>query len=188
MIKLILAILVALFPISEIALAVVKRSREQDAHSEDRGSWRLLWIAIAVGVSLAIAVQLVPATRLPGSPAVWQMIALACLMSGLALRWVAIVTLGRFFTVDVAVHKNQEVIQSGLYQFVRHPSYTGLLLAFVGLGVFFGNWLSIMLLLIPVGLAVVNRVSKEERALLLAFGPEYANYCARTKRFIPGLV
>ena len=69
----------------------------------------------------------------------------------------------------------------------RHPSYTGLMIAFLGLGVFFGNWLSIVGLLLPITLGVVNRVVKEERTLLDSLGPAYASYCARTKRFLPWL-
>jgi protein-S-isoprenylcysteine O-methyltransferase len=187
MVRLILSVVVALFPISEIALAFVKRSGGR-AHSEDRGSLRLLWLGIAFGVSLAIAAQWIPSTRLPGPPLMIRVLALALLLGGLALRWAAILALGRLFTVDVAIHSDHVVVQAGLYRLVRHPSYTGLLMAFLGLGVFFANWLSILGLLVPITLAVVNRVVKEEQALLAALGSEYAAYCARTKRFIPGVL
>jgi protein-S-isoprenylcysteine O-methyltransferase Ste14 len=117
-----------------------------------------------------------------------RLVALGLLVGGLALRWVAILTLGRLFTVDVAIHSDHVVVQTGLYRVLRHPSYTGLLLAFLGLGVSFANWLSILGLLIPITLAVLNRVAKEEQALLSSLGSDYAAYCARTKRFIPGLL
>jgi protein-S-isoprenylcysteine O-methyltransferase Ste14 len=90
--------------------------------------------------------------------------------------------------VDIAIDSHHPVVRSGLYRFVRHPSYVGLLIAFLGLGVFFANWLSILGLLIPITLAVLNRVAKEEQALLDALGSEYADYCSQTKRFIPGLL
>jgi protein-S-isoprenylcysteine O-methyltransferase Ste14 len=54
--------------------------------------------------------------------------------------------------------------------------------------VFFANWLSLLVLMVPISLAVFNRIAKEERALLAALGPSYAAYCARTKRLFPGLV
>ena len=188
MVKLVLTVAVMLFPISEIVLALVKRSRGQDAQSEDRGSLRLLWLGISLGVGLAIVAQRVTSAHLPGAHRVYFVLALVLLVGGLALRWVAILTLGRLFTVDVAIHFDHAVVQSGLYRLVRHPSYTGLLVAFVGLGVSFVNWLSMVVLLVPVGLAVFNRVLKEERALLAALGVEYASYCDRTKRFIPGVL
>jgi len=109
-------------------------------------------------------------------------------LAGLALRLVSILTLGRLFTVNVAIHSDHPVVEKGPYRFVRHPSYSGLLLAFIGLGVSFQSWLSILVLLVPIVLAVVNRVATEERALLSFLGPPYTAYCARTKRFIPWVV
>ena len=188
MIRLALVVLIALFPLSEVALAFVKRSGGRAAQSEDRGSMRLLWLGIALGVGLAIAARWIPSARLPGSPHVIRLLALGLLSGGLALRWVAILTLGRLFTVDVAIHADHVVVRDGVYRLVRHPSYTGLLVAFLGLGLFFANYLSIVGLLLPVTLVVLNRVAKEEQALLASLGSEYAAYCARTKRFIPGLI
>jgi len=88
----------------------------------------------------------------------------------------------------VAVHSDHSVVESGLYRFMRHPSYTGLLIVFLGFAVYLGNWVSLIALLVPITLGVAYRVAKEERALLDALGPAYASYCARTKRFIPGII
>ena len=188
MIRVALWVMVIIFPISEVALAFVKRSGGRGAQSEDRGSLRLVWLSIALGVGLAIAAQWIPSARLSGSLRVIRFLALGLLLGGLALRWAAILTLGRLFTVDVAIHSDHVVVQTGVYRLIRHPSYSGLLLAFLGLGLFFANWLSIVGLLVPITLGVFNRVVKEEQALLGSLGPEYAAYCARTKRFIPGLL
>ncbi|MCX5801221.1 MAG: isoprenylcysteine carboxylmethyltransferase family protein [Candidatus Eisenbacteria bacterium] len=188
MIQLVLLVVIVVFPISEVALAFVKRSSSRAAQSEDRGSMRLLWLSVALGIALANAAQWIPSARFQGPRYTIHLIALGLLVSGLAIRWAAILTLGRFFTVDVAIHSNHAVVQTGLYRFIRHPSYTGLLLAFMGLGVSSANLLSILGLLIPIALAVLNRVAKEEKALLSSLGSEYAAYCARTKRFIPGLL
>jgi protein-S-isoprenylcysteine O-methyltransferase len=188
MIQIALPFLIALFPVSEIALAIVKRSRGEGTQSEDRGSLRLLWIGITVGVVLAIFAQRVRPAHLPGPHLAYFVLSLTFLLGGLALRWAAILTLGRLFTVDVAIHENHEVVQSGLYRLVRHPSYTGLLVAFVGVGFYFVNWLSMVVLLVPIVLVVFNRVVQEERALVAALGADYESYCARTKRFIPGVL
>jgi protein-S-isoprenylcysteine O-methyltransferase len=183
----ILLVVVVLFPVSEVALAFIRRSRGRSAQSEDRGSMRLLWLSILFGMALAIAAQWIPSTRLSVSPSIARLVALVLLVGGLAVRWVAILTLGRFFTVDVAIQSDHAVVQSGLYRTMRHPSYTGLLIAFLGFGVLFVNWLSMVALLVPITLGVLYRVAREERALLDALGPAYADYCARTKRFVPGL-
>jgi protein-S-isoprenylcysteine O-methyltransferase len=163
---------VALFPVSEVALAVIKHSNASSTQAQDRGSMRVLWIAIVIGVGCAIAAQWVPSARLHVTSRIVSPLALVLIVAGLIVRWVAILTLGRLFTVDVAIQ----------------PSYAGLLIAFLGLGLFFANWLSLVLLLVPITLAVMNRVVKEERVLLQALGAPYADYCARTKRLIPGVL
>lgn len=183
-----LRILIVLFPLSEIGLAFLTRSRLRGMRSEDHGSMRLLWIAIGVGLAAAIAAEWVRAARLPVPLPVLRAVALALLAGGLALRWAAIVHLGRFFTVDVAIAGAHRVVDTGPYRFVRHPSYTGLLLAFLGLGLSFANALSLVALMVPVALAVAHRVGHEEAALRAALGAEYEAYCARTRRFVPGLL
>ncbi len=181
-------IVVVLFPVSEITLAIVKRADAKSAHTEDRGSLRVLWLAIAFGVTLAVVSQWVVFARLPFHGGLFRLAALILLLGGLVIRWVSIVTLGRLFTVDVAIQQGHALVERGLYRFVRHPSYSGLLLAFLGLGLVFRNWLSLVVLMVPITLAVINRIAKEERALLQALGPPYAAYCARTKRLIPGVL
>jgi protein-S-isoprenylcysteine O-methyltransferase len=179
---------VILFPVFEIALGWIKRADTRTSQLEDRGSLRLLWIAIIVGDVLAVAVQGVSSARLPGSTELYRLVGSGLILAGLALRVVSILTLGRFFTVDVAIHSDHSVVEKGPYRFVRHPSYSGLLLAFIGLGVFLHSWLSILVLLVFVVPAVVNRVAKEESALVSFLGPPYVAYCARTKRFIPWVI
>lgn len=188
MIERLLLVVIALFPISEVALALIKRSRGRSAQSEDKGSLRLLWVCIVLGVVLAFAARRIPSALVAVSPSVVNLVALALMVFGLVVRWAAIVTLGRLFTVDVAIHADHEVVQTGLYRHVRHPSYTGLLIAFLGFGVSFSNWLSMLVLLVPIILGMLNRVNKEENALRRSLGPAYAAYCERTKRFIPGVL
>jgi protein-S-isoprenylcysteine O-methyltransferase len=94
-------------------------------------------------------------------------------------------TLGRFFTVDVAIREGHELIQSGPYSLVRHPSYTGLFAMFVGWSITFENYASICALLIPFSLALVYRVRIEESALEHAFGAAYQTYRSQTKRLVP---
>jgi protein-S-isoprenylcysteine O-methyltransferase len=184
----ILLAVIFLFPVSEIILAVIKRSHLRSATSEDRGSIFVLWFSIAVGSVLAFAAQFVRSAHLNIPPAVIHAVALALMVFGLVIRWAAIHTLGRLFTVDVAIHTDHEVVQTGLYRFVRHPSYTGLLITFLGMGLYFANWLSVIVLLVPIAIGMSIRVRREEKALLRSLGPAYAAYCARTKRFIPGLL
>jgi protein-S-isoprenylcysteine O-methyltransferase Ste14 len=178
-------VLVVLFPVSEIVLGILRRARPGMAASEDSGSLRLLWLVISAGVAASIFAQNVAVTRMHMALEIRMAVTAGLLVVGLAIRWAAILTLGKFFTVNVAVHLDHALVETGLYRHVRHPSYTGLLIAFCGVGMFFGNWLGLIVLLLPIVLALTHRISVEEAALGRALGAEYSSYCARTKRLLP---
>jgi protein-S-isoprenylcysteine O-methyltransferase Ste14 len=76
---------------------------------------------------------------------------------------------------------------SGIYRYVRHPAYTGIILVFIGLGIAFENWLSLITVAGLTMAGIANRVRIEEAALLEHYGDSYASYAARTKRFVPYL-
>jgi len=105
-------------------------------------------------------------------------------LAGLALRWYSIGYLGRYFTVDVSIAAEHKLVDSGPYRYIRHPTYTGALLAFVGLGFCFGNWLTTLFLTLPIMAAFLWRIRIEERALLDALGKNYRAYMKRTNRLI----
>src|SRR5688572_5639888 len=178
------AFLGLLFGISEAGLALIKRSRDDSVDADD-ATLRTLWVTIVLAMTAGIAVsQRIPASNMSLAPiAFWLGCALFAL--GLALRWYSIIYLGRFFTVNVAIHSRHEIIDTGPYARIRHPSYTGALLAFLGLGVCLDNWLSFGLIVVPTFIAFGNRISIEEHALANALGSPYTNYMRRTKRLVP---
>ena len=172
---------------SEAVLAVVTRTKKSQGSVEDRGSLQVLWATI-IGViwfgSWWAAVH--GRTMLVGAH--WVRTAAVGVMAvGLAVRWVAIWTLGRAFSVNVAIHTKQELMRTGLYAVVRHPSYTGMVLIFVALGMGSQNWVAAGIFLVPTMAALVYRMRVEEAALGRAFGAEYADYCRGTKRLVPGV-
>jgi protein-S-isoprenylcysteine O-methyltransferase Ste14 len=122
--------------------------------------------------------------ELPHQPAV-TVVAVTLFVAGLILRWWAIVTLGRFFTVDVTIEKNHELVERGPFRWVRHPSYTGVLLAFLGWSLTLRNWVAIALVILPIFIVFVRRMKVEEDALLQALGERYREYMNRTKRLVP---
>jgi protein-S-isoprenylcysteine O-methyltransferase len=111
----------------------------------------------------------------------------AVFAAGLALRWYAILYLGRFFTVNVAISRDHQLIDTGPYRFIRHPSYSGALMAFLGLGLCIGNWASLAAMLLPTLVVFSWRIRVEERALLGALGEQYFTYMQRTKRLVPAI-
>jgi len=176
-----------LFPISEIILGMVKKANPGESSVHDQGTLRVLWVVIAASIAMAALARNVSSTRFPSSSELSDMLSIILLIAGLALRWVSIFTLGRFFTVNVAIHPDQQVVRTGPYRLIRHPSYTGMLIAFVGVGVYCANWLSLCVLLVPVTLATLHRIDKEEEILLQVFGSSYREYRKETKRLIPWL-
>jgi protein-S-isoprenylcysteine O-methyltransferase Ste14 len=112
----------------------------------------------------------------------------ACVLAvGVALRTWAILTLGRLFKFVVVIQAGHQVVASGPYRVLRHPSYAGGLVAFLGVGIALDSWLSVVaLVLIPL-LAIGVRIRVEEAALARALGPDYTSYASRTRRLVPGI-
>ena len=86
---------------------------------------------------------------------------------------------------EVAIQPGQRLFTGGLYNTLRHPSYTGTFLTILGYGLALGNWLSLAVMLLIPGLVYGLRIAVEEAALLEAFGDEYRAYMRRTKRLVP---
>ena len=107
--------------------------------------------------------------------------------AGALLRWWSFETLGRYFTVVVKTSVDQPVIDRGPYRVLRHPSYTGLLLIFAGVGVMVGNWLSTVGAVVLVLIALIHRMRIEERALVAALGDRYRDFAASRARLVPYL-
>ena len=107
------------------------------------------------------------------------------MIAGVGLRWFAIWKLGRYFTRDLAVSLDQQVVQSGPYRLIRHPAYSGTFLTMLGLGLAMTNWASLISLLLCVFLGHFYRVRIEEEALIHYIGQPYIDYMQHTKRFIP---
>jgi protein-S-isoprenylcysteine O-methyltransferase Ste14 len=104
---------------------------------------------------------------------------------GLLLRWWSFVSLGKYFTVVVKTSEDQPVVERGPYRILRHPSYTGLVLAFAGAGLMVGNWLSAVGAVFLVLTALIHRLRFEERALTAALGNRYREFAASRARLIP---
>jgi protein-S-isoprenylcysteine O-methyltransferase Ste14 len=104
---------------------------------------------------------------------------------GLLLRWWSFVSLGAYFTVVVKTSRDQLVIDRGPYRVLRHPSYTGLLLVFAGVGLMLGNWVGAIGAVGVVLVALTYRLRIEERALSAALGDRYREFAASRARLIP---
>ena len=172
---------------SEILILIVTRTRRGGGTVSDRGSLLTLWAVICVSLSIGSWIgETQPHTIFGGAQ--WVPTAsLWLLAAGLVIRWIAIATLGKSFSVNVAIRINQTVHKTGLFRIVRHPSYTGLLMIFAAIGLRTQNWLGLAAVLLPTTAALLYRIHVEEAALGAAFGSEYEEYSRVTKRLVPGI-
>lgn len=182
------SVLGAIYGLSEIALLMSRHSRTRGKKSQDRHSLGLLWLVIFAAIFAAFwASSAFPAATLP-QRRLLSLIGIIIFACGIGLRWWAIIVLGKFFTVDVAIDDQHQLVDSGPYRFVRHPSYTGVLVAFLGFGLCLSNWMSILCLMVPITAAFLWRIRIEERALLGGLGEDYRAYMQRTNRLVPFLL
>jgi protein-S-isoprenylcysteine O-methyltransferase Ste14 len=183
---------VAVQLVSSVVTGVRARASAAVHVRADRGSLPFVMLFAGVGVFGAVicATHVMIATVAPGVPVLrWLVFGLgiAVVVTGAAVRVWAMITLGRWFTYDVRVTVGQPVVQTGPYRWVRHPSYTGVLLVLLGIGLTLGNWLSLVFIVVFPTLGLVRRIRVEERALLDSIGEPYARYAAGRPRLLPGV-
>ena len=175
----------ALWQGTELALNTKRRSASPVGRS-DRGSFRLLFLSLWMAISLDFACALLlPSAAMISAARRLFLVGTGYVLARTALRWHAVVTLGRYFTVDVVTQVSQPVVDVGPYRYIRHPAYAGLLLALIGFALALGNWAGLLAMLLLPGSAFGYRIAVEEAALLSTLGEPYARYMRRTWRLIP---
>jgi protein-S-isoprenylcysteine O-methyltransferase Ste14 len=173
---------------AEIWIGYRRRRLPSGAVDHDAGSkaWLIgsVWTTAVLGIGSAFAFP--DAAITSGRPEVF-IAGLILMVAGLALRWYSIWVLGSSFTCEVTTRPGQEVMQSGPYHWVRHPSYTGGLMTILGVLLCCANLASLAALAVAAA-GYAYRIRIEERALATDLGPAYGDYMRRTKRLIPFLI
>ncbi|WP_035805028.1 methyltransferase family protein [Kitasatospora mediocidica] len=172
------------------AEAVLQWRQYRDGGRAVRTEWRSLGVVAAgvvVGDVLAVAaLHALPGADFGGRTATLAG-ALVVLWAGAGFRLWAIRSLGRFFRGVVHVQADHQVVRSGPYRVLRHPAYTGALVAVLGLALTFGNVASLVLLSGCNLLGVLYRIKVEEAVLSAELGDAYTQYAAQTARLVPGV-
>ena len=172
---------------SEVVIAIATRTRHSSGNVRDRGTLYLLWIVIFSSITAGICFSETHEPNLAKGTPWLRLAALIVMILGLLLRWSAILSLGRSFSSNVAIHETQTVRKTGLYRWMRHPSYSGLLLCILAVGLHTRNWISLLIITVPTTAALLYRIHVEEIALRDHFGLEYVEYSRATKRLVPGI-
>jgi protein-S-isoprenylcysteine O-methyltransferase Ste14 len=184
-IKLILIIAFSTFyGLFELSMSRRRLGKREISVSGDKGSVWWLIISISVGYWLSF---IMASTKI-GRIYHWNtffVIGSILALTGLIIRVTSIMTLKQQFTYTVTKIENHELIETGLYKKIRHPGYLGQLIIFLGISTCLSNWISILLMIIPVLLGYLNRINVEEKFMVEQMGQKYIDYQKRTKRLIP---
>lgn len=163
------------------------RSAKTGGKNSDRWSFVIIYAAISLGFSggyiLSFSHVGEIVTWFPFVSAAGFLLGVA----GLVVRISAMRILNDYFTHTVQIIEGHEIVRTGFYRYIRHPSYSGQLLILLGFGVMLSNWASLLVIFLPFFFAIMHRISIEEKTLVLHFGDRYRDYIKETKRFIPGI-
>jgi protein-S-isoprenylcysteine O-methyltransferase Ste14 len=173
------------------------------------GAWALCWLIAARRAKavarrgslasrlghlfpLAIAILLLGVRHVPGwlgtrwvEPSdTLEVIGIVLVAAGLLFSVWARIALGGNWSGTVTLKEGHALVRSGPYRLLRHPIYTGLLVALAGSAIALGQWRGWLAVLIAAA-ALWRKLRIEERWLLESFGAEYAAYHASTWALIP---
>jgi len=173
-----------LWILSELILNRIARSGKLDKKSADKNTELYIWIAILLSITAGVFITIYfPFPIFENSD--FKVVGLAIILIGIAVRFIAIRQLGTYFTVDVTIRADHQLMQSGLYKYIRHPSYTGAALSLFGMGLSLDNLYSFPVVFIPTVYSLIHRIKVEEKVLVEQFGKQYTDYMLTTKRLIP---
>lgn len=178
-------ILALMWLVAENRLVRRSNKRHQTITEIETRSQRQLWIAILSGVLAGLILKNLALWPIAISYLPRQVLALLLFVAGLVLRYQAVKQLGWLFTTDVVIQNDHALMTEGPYRHLRHPAYTGLLLALIGAGLAMGDGLALLTITVPTILALRIRIRIEESMLSDAFGQRYEAFCASRWRLIP---
>jgi protein-S-isoprenylcysteine O-methyltransferase Ste14 len=147
----------------------------------------VLWVALTGSVIAAVSVGRADPLPWPGGR-VWPVVAgLVLVYAGIGLRAWSIATLGRLFQYRIEVQPGHRVVSDGPYRYVRHPSYSGIVLVLIGIALATGDVLSVIVVAVLGSIGLAVRIRAEERQLTDALGAQYERFAASRKRLVPGV-
>ena len=164
----------------------VKRTQQMEA-----AAWRFATAAMLVVAAFLIFSRRASSLGILGRRYVpesdWiRAAAIVLVAAGIALAIWARRHIGEFWSARVTLKVDHQLIQSGPYARVRHPIYSGILLAMIGTALFVGEWRAVIGGVL-IFLAHWTKARREEELLASQFGQPYAEYRKRTGSLIPRL-
>lgn len=172
----------SVFIIMGVELRIFGRPRLAGGFSHDRKSLLL----ILVGVTLSLfSLFIFPYLEMGKLNTNFSYLGIFVMISGFILRQWSIKILGKLFTPVISINEDHKLIIKGPYKYVRHPSYSGLLMELLGASLAVFNWISFTLTFCFMLPALIYRIKAEEEELTKKFGQDYIDYKNKTKMLIP---
>jgi len=174
-----------------LTFAVVERLYERRfSQSAKRGDVKMSWSYTAFHILHALiyvgtGVEYFAFRRVVNYPVV--VFGLAAFCVSLWLRLCAIRTLGQYWSLNLEIRNDHQLIREGIYQHIRHPAYSAIMLEVIAIPLVGNAWYTLLLslfLYIPLLLA---RWSIEEKEMVGKFGSTYEAYRAQVPAFWPAL-
>jgi protein-S-isoprenylcysteine O-methyltransferase Ste14 len=125
------------------------RWRKGATRIAERGFWLFFGVSVIVAITMLYLAPSIAAAAEIGHAGVAFAVGMVILIAGVTLRLWSFWTLGQYFTFTVKVSPDQPVVTAGPYRVLRHPGYAGGLLAMIGFGVLYGNWVSFAVIAVP---------------------------------------
>jgi protein-S-isoprenylcysteine O-methyltransferase Ste14 len=180
--------------VSEIVISLLSlRNRSKElSKGADRFSYFIVWFSTVPPIGFEYLIRAHPtfANGFGNFPTLFPLLGyLGCsfIAFGVTIRLMAVATLKKQFTLTVSLVEKHEIVEKGMYRFIRHPAYLGHLISLLGIGLVLGNWVGLTALVVLPLAGILYRIHVEERALLGYFGSAYQEYASRTKRLLPGI-
>lgn len=170
----------------EIWLVIRDRGIAVD-ESEDNGSRNniILWWSLGIVIGIFAIPNILPTLIIPGNCKILFASGIFFISAGILLRYLSVRKLGKFFRSKIVIQDSHTLITTGPYKYLRNPSYTAVLVTFIGFGIGIGNWLSLISLFIFGLISFIRRISFENLALSKKFGHKYEEYQKKTWSLIP---
>jgi protein-S-isoprenylcysteine O-methyltransferase Ste14 len=93
--------------------------------------------------------------------------------------------LGKYFSINLKVYQEHQLVDTGPYSMVRHPMYTAFYLLHIAAFLLTANWFIGVTWTAGLTAIIFLRIDREEKMMLQIFGDKYRLYMARTGRFLP---
>lgn len=117
----------------------------------------------------------------------WSLLAFVLLVGAVWLRHYAIQTLGKFWSLHLEIRQQHQLVRTGVYNVLRHPAYTSILVEVVAIPLFANAWWTMLAALLLYWPLLMLRLVLEERALVAKFGESYRAYQREVGALFPRL-